>query len=187
VRFEPWKTIQLGTGVDLAKALKRARMRISPWARALLASRGFRTASAPTEIALLRVTARQLGFAKGARLSTIYRKLPKLGLALCPAEVGPQLRLQYPEQPPAEFTRIAMEPIRDDEGRLLAFGVDRGRDGLWLGAPHGSPEWWWRGDALGIVAVAPARPSRRPARARSRRTTKRARPPSSRRRGGRAR
>ncbi|HTR49465.1 MAG TPA: hypothetical protein VMJ10_02085 [Kofleriaceae bacterium] len=170
MKVEPWRTVALGTGVDLMKALKRARMRVSPWARKLLANRALRVARKPTELALARVTAKQLGFAKGARLGTIYRRLPRLGLALCPAEAGPQLRLQYPDQPRAEYLRIAMAPIRDDEGHALVFGVDHGPDGLWIGAPHGGADWWWRADELGVVAVAPPTPTRprrrRPARSR---------------------
>ena len=41
----------------------------------------------------------------------ILKKGQEMGLQLCPAEVGPQLRLQYDDQPRDESLFIAMKPI----------------------------------------------------------------------------
>ena len=76
----------------------------------------------------------QLGFPNGATLKEIYAKAKDLGLELCPAEVGPLLRLNYPDQPNGEYLRIAMETINDSDGRAssdaLHFWRARARRGL---------------------------------------------------------
>jgi hypothetical protein len=57
---------------------------------------------------------------------------------LCPAEVAPQLRLQYPDQPPGEFLRIAMAPIATNRGDV-GFVVGNGGLGLLLIGADGRP------------------------------------------------
>lgn len=44
---------------------------------------------------LVRFTVEQLGFPNGATTDEVYKRAEDLGLELCPAEVGPHLRLQY--------------------------------------------------------------------------------------------
>ena len=48
-----------------------------------------------------------------ARYDRICTCAIEIGLELCPVEVGPQLRLQYPIQPCSEQLTIATEAIRD--------------------------------------------------------------------------
>ena len=86
-----------------------------------------------------------LGFPNGATLRDIYAKAKTLGLDLCPAEVGPQLRLKYTDQPNGEYLRIAMEAISDRDGRPSLFGVfcDRGRQ--WLDDDYGNLDNEWNG------------------------------------------
>ena len=60
------------------------------------------------EYDLVRFTVEQLGFPDGATIDEIYAKAEELGLDLCPAEVGPQLRLQNTSK---EWMFIAMKQI----------------------------------------------------------------------------
>lgn len=53
----------------------------------------------------------ELGFESGARYDKICAQALKMGLELCPAEVGPALSLAYGDQPKDEWLRIAMEAI----------------------------------------------------------------------------
>ncbi len=46
-------------------------------------------------------------------LSDVYKRARHVGLGLCPAEVGPQLRLDYGNQPLGEALDIAMEPVAE--------------------------------------------------------------------------
>jgi hypothetical protein len=51
---------------------------------------------------------------------------------LCPAEVAPELRLQYPDQPIGEFLHIAMWPVVTANGDLVGLSVGNGGVGLLL-------------------------------------------------------
>jgi hypothetical protein len=64
----------------------------------------------------------------------------QLGLELCPAEVGPQLRLEYLNQPVGEFLHIAMRPVATYRGDLVDLTVANGGAGLILIGGDGSPE-----------------------------------------------
>ena len=131
--FNLWRTIKLGTGLvtadDFRRALKAAGHGIGVWANDILGQRAFTASTKETEVDLVVVSVAELGFPNGATRQEIYRKAQELGLILCPPEVGPQLRLQYPDQPLNERLLIGMEPITDSDGFPEVFGVERPGDG----------------------------------------------------------
>ncbi|MBU1345259.1 MAG: hypothetical protein KKD66_26915 [Proteobacteria bacterium] len=141
-----WKTIQLGTGLKTAdefrRVLKSGEFRISDWANDIMGKFGF-TVSSFAELDLAIVTVAELGFPKGATRKEIYKRARSFGLELCPSEVGPQLRLQYRDQPNGEWLFIAMEPIKDSGGVPYVFRVGRGGGGLWLRASDDYPGRVW--------------------------------------------
>ena len=59
---------------------------------------------------------------------------------MCPAEVGPQLRLQYLDQPLGEFLAIAMAPISNYAREPILFLVGNGGAGLLLASRTGAPD-----------------------------------------------
>ena len=67
----------------------------------------------------------------------------ELGFELCPNEIGPQLRLQYADQPKGEWLLIGMEPITVSDGHLLVFLVAHDGDGQWLHGLLGYPDYRW--------------------------------------------
>lgn len=121
--FKPWKAIGLGTHdqQSLLEALV-AGYEIYEWDRVTVAK--IPLDSKPRQVTLTRVTVRELGFPDGASRRKVYARARQRGLKLCPAEVGPQLRLQYPDQPDGECLHIAMKPIKDDERVPGAFVVE---------------------------------------------------------------
>jgi hypothetical protein len=74
----------------------------------------------------------------GARLRGTYRRALELTVELCPNEVGPQLRLQYKNQPKDEWLFIAMGPIATLGGYLGVFYVVH--DGFCLRGGDADPD-----------------------------------------------
>ena len=65
-----------------------------------------------TQVTLVNISVADLGFKGGASYPDIYKRAQELGLQLAPAEVGPQLRLQYLEPSYAEVDMyIGISPI----------------------------------------------------------------------------
>jgi len=78
------------------------------------------------------VSAAELGFQTDtARLADIYTRARQLGFGLAAAEVAPQLRLQFLDQPMGEFL-IGMEPIKTWTGEPVILTVANGGAGLVL-------------------------------------------------------
>ena len=73
-------------------------------------------------------------------LAAIYARAQLLGFGLAAAEVGPQLRLQYLDQPIGEFLTIGMEPIRTWNGERAIITVANGGAGLILISQDGNAD-----------------------------------------------
>lgn len=148
--FKVWKTIKLGTGFrnadDFRKALESGGYRIGDWANDILGKPAFKVAAEKIEVDLVKVTVAELGFKDGARRDQIYERAKEIGLELCPDEVGPQLRLQYRDQPNNEWILVGMESILDSGGGLEVFYVRRGGSGLWLFGSWGDSGRFWDAD-----------------------------------------
>ena len=113
----------------------------------MLRNPAFLLAKQKTEVHLMRVTASELGFKKGAYRKDIYERAYSFGLTLCPLEIGPQLRLQYKDQPRLESLQIGMKPQTDATGHESEFRVVHGGDDfLWLVGDHKHPEDFWEAD-----------------------------------------
>jgi len=141
---EIFKIIEIGTHKDvksLRKALEESGARIGNWGGDILNKTKLSKSKQSLDLVVLSV--KELGFPQGAELKDIYEAAGNQGLDLCPAEVGPQLRLQYLDQPSGEWLIIAMEPISDSDGDLSLFFVGLSDDGRWLGACCGSPDYHW--------------------------------------------
>jgi predicted peroxiredoxin len=97
------------------------------------------------KIDLVLFSVEQLGFPKGATLQQIYDKAKEFGLELCPPQVGPELRLNYKDQPMDEYLVIAMNSIDDRDGYPKLFYVNHYSDGEWLDSYRGDLGFEWRG------------------------------------------
>jgi hypothetical protein len=114
------------------------RCRLGDGAGEIIGRPAFHLSRIKQQIDLVVVSLVELGFAADANvaLEDIYDRAELLNYSLCPAEVGPQLRLQYLDQPAGEFLHVAMEPIAtfagdptdltvgNDSARLLLLGGD---------------------------------------------------------------
>lgn len=153
--FKTFRTLKLGTGIKDAdgfrKALKKADCNIGDWGNNILGKPAFKVAEAETEVELVVVSNAELGFENGATVKETYARAKELGLELCPNEVGPQLRLQYKDQPKGGWLLIAMEPITDSGGDLYVFYVERYGDGKqWLRGSFGHPDYRWHASSCWV-------------------------------------
>src|SRR3989338_581570 len=151
-----FKTINLGTGLktadDFRKSLLDSGNKVSSEANGILGNPAFTVAVEKIKIDLAIKSVDELGFKDGAIRQQIYGRANELGLDLCPAEVGPQLRLQYKDQPEEEQLIVAMNPIAGSGGALFLFYVERCASGLWLGGFCGDPGRIWHADYRFVFA-----------------------------------
>jgi hypothetical protein len=133
-----WRTVTIGArkGVNAYRAaLAAAAVKTGDAADEILGRPRFPYAPEPREVRLTVRSGRELGVTTAEPLASLYARARRQGLELCPAEVGPQLRLAYRDQPPGETLHIAMEPVATWDGaptilalanfgRLLLIGSD---------------------------------------------------------------
>ena len=96
------------------------------------------------ELDIVIISGADLGFSRAAPRQDIYSRGLELGLALCPAEAGPALRLARPPEPRGigPLILIAMEPLRQEwfsggrvvESEMRIFGIDADRSLLPISA-----------------------------------------------------
>ncbi|WP_441260833.1 hypothetical protein AB7008_43075 [Bradyrhizobium sp. 521_C7_N1_3] len=139
-----WKKITIGTFANffaLSNAMDAAGCGIGNSAGEILARPTFTLSVTKTNVELFAVSAAELGFQTDtASLTDIYARAKQLGFGLAAAEVGPQLRLQYFDQPMGEFLIIGMEPIRTWKGAPVILNVANGGAGLILIGQDGSAD-----------------------------------------------
>lgn len=144
--FLLWKTIQIG-GVsksELQKRLKKEGFYVSDYAKDIMGKDAFGTLSEKEEVSLVRASVAELGFKNFATYDEIVSRATELGLGLCPAEVGPHLRLQETDQAYGDFYWVATKPIVGSDGYARVFYMDRGSFGpRWLGASYVSSDYRW--------------------------------------------
>lgn len=127
---------------DLIKEIK-AKFKVSDYAESMLKNADFTVSQEKENLTLIRLKVQDLGFSSGATTKEIFEKAEELGLELCPAETGPQLRKQYLNQPLNEWLRIAMKPIPGSDGDPSVFILGRYGGGLWLSFDWTGPDNRW--------------------------------------------
>jgi hypothetical protein len=139
-----WKTITVGTFADLFalnSALDAVGCSIGNSAGEILTRPTFTLSATKTSVKLFAVSAAELAFQTDtASLADIYARAKQLGFGLAAAEIGPQLRLQYFDQPIGEFLIIGMEPLRTWKGEPVILTVANGGAGLILIGQDGSAD-----------------------------------------------
>jgi hypothetical protein len=139
-----WKTITIGTfanSLALRNALDRKGCGVGGQAAEILARPTFTVSSRKTNVELVAVSPAQLGFTSDiVTLADVYARAQQLGLELAAAEVGPQLRIQYFDQPIGEFLIIGMDPIKTWSGEPIILNVANGGAGLILIGQDGRAE-----------------------------------------------
>ena len=163
MKFKTWKTIKLGTGLktpaDFRRALKSSGCEVGRWgADAILDSPAFVVSLTEIQVKLVIISVAELGLhgekeswndRKLISFEEIYSCAQELNLGICSIEVGPQLRLQYLEQPVLadEWINIGMKPIKvkphstteTSENLIFTLSHHDKKGKLGLAAGDGSP------------------------------------------------
>ncbi|MDD5437804.1 MAG: hypothetical protein PHC70_01525 [Patescibacteria group bacterium] len=142
-------SVEIGgrTEEQLEADLEKSKINVSEYARHMMKQKEFTTENKPEQADLVRLKVRDIfSNLESHTTDEIYKKAEELGLELCPAEVGPRLRLDYKDQPLGEWFYIAMKQINDPDGGPGVFRLARSTDGLWLGDLWASPRSAWGPD-----------------------------------------
>ena len=113
---------------ELLKRLEDGDFYVSDWARDVMSKPAFTTLPEITEIELGWITVRDLGFTEEPTTEELFARIRELD-ALCPAEVGPHLRLADANQPKGTGFWVAMEQITGSAGDPGVFDLERSADG----------------------------------------------------------
>jgi hypothetical protein len=133
-------SVEIGgkTKEQLESELKDKDLYINSRTREFLNSNDFQTSSIPEQVDLIRLDVEDLGLPAESKTEEIYAKAQELGLELCPAEVGPQLRIAYTG---TDEIYIAIEQ-RDYVFRLRAELGDKLR--LDVNDASNLPRWYYK-------------------------------------------
>lgn len=139
------ETVEIGgkSSQQLEAELKQKSINISSYTEDMLHSPDFTTLKDPQDIDMIRLKVQDLGLPGNPTTDQICARAKELGLELCPAEVGPHLRLKDTDQTMGDWYWIGMKQIADRGGRLHVFRLARDVDGLWLDDWCALPGGWW--------------------------------------------
>ena len=144
IELRIWKSIMLGInkGVDAYReALAAERVRIGDSADEILGRPAFFYARTPKQVELVVLSSAELGLeADAVSHAEVYRRAKQMGVELCPAEVGPQLRSAYRNHPLGEALDIAMEPVSTYAGEPTILALVNFGTGLALIGADGASE-----------------------------------------------
>ena len=120
---------------------------VSERVESILTDRDFVPTMKESGIDLVKLTVLQLGFRYGLHgisdVRVMYERIESLGLKLCSPDVGPEIRIQYKNQPERDGFCIGMKPIWTRKGStrsskseachgmVFCIGHDS-QNGMWL-------------------------------------------------------
>ena len=137
IPFKIWKTIKIivyQNADQCLEALKAAGCNVGDWARDLIKNKLDFTKSVEEKVESVKLSVAQLGFVEGATLRQILEKALQMGLLKCQPTDGPNLRVQYLDQPMGEVVWLGMDPITGSDGHPGIVYLRRSDSGLWLSA-----------------------------------------------------
>lgn len=154
IRFDS-VTIGGKTKERLEEEMKRENIKISPNAEKMLRNKDFKTSPNTQDINLVRLQVDDLGLNDYySRMTKLFERVRELGLELCPAEAGPNYRLQYKDQLMDEWFYIGMKPITGGVyGASAVFLLGQDAYGLWLRDDWAGPAIKWYHDVQFIFSL----------------------------------
>lgn len=162
-------SVRIG-GMDkrgLLQALRERNVQLNQAAEALFEDRRFTPLSRTRVIEIAALSVADLGFADGATYDQLIARALASGWGECPLELGPHLRLQFPDQaegsvgfpatkhraPPGSIA-VASAPLDDLDETPKGFYLRRIEGVLWLRGYWSHPGHVWRPEDVLVYARA---------------------------------
>ncbi len=140
---------------ELVKQLVRHDVSLNPYAEQLLSDPNFPTSTQSVECRTVQVRARDLGFPDGAFFSDITRAATTVGLEVCPLELAPHFRLQFPEEISEQRVTVTSNRLYESDEFPRGFYLQH-RDGQsWLRAYRASDDHLWDPDEWLVFGLTP--------------------------------
>lgn len=163
-KIKLWKTISIGNGLatpdDFKVAFRNARIISNESVDGFIAGKDFKVEENKKELKLALVKVFDLGFSDTVTADECIVKAKEIGLEVCSPEVGPQLRLQYLDQPAGEWILIGMQPVVGEKFKSV-FSLEHTDEksaittkGLLIDLYNGGPRCEWGYDTS-IVFILP--------------------------------
>lgn len=136
------RELRLGNGLvsadDFRTALKHAGMKTSIRANDILDNPSLiaQIQKDERDVELVIATPHELGCPSPPTLEEARIHAMRFSLTRCTPEIGPQLRLQYPNQPRGEWLVVVMMPVTRMDGYIHLYQVAHHADGLFLCATN---------------------------------------------------
>lgn len=150
----------------LLSRLEAAAVRLNDLAHVLFADPRFTSLPAQSRVETVELTVADLGLPRGGTYAAILQQAFARGLAACPLELGPHLRLQYldqPESPPAVRAprnrappgslTVVSQAVAADEDAPQGFYLRRISGSLWLRGYRSCPGHLWSPEDRLLLSV----------------------------------
>lgn len=147
------------TKSQLIQKLQQHSIMMNEYAEKLFYNDNFTTSDFTCSVKTVELTVGDLGFPEGTTMPQIIERARKVGLNLCPLELGPHMRLQYLDQPegylgkpsfqhqaPYGSITIVSERLTQDDDFLEGFYLRRIDGVLWVRGYHASYDHVWNPD-----------------------------------------
>ncbi len=129
---------------QLQRELSENKINISSYAEYMMRTGLSLTAGQSQNLDIVRLKVGDLGLPDDyPTTDKIFKRAKELGLELCPADLGPNYRLQYKDQPMDDWFYVGMKPIADSDGDPYVFLLSRSVGGLWLSYRWAVPDDEW--------------------------------------------
>lgn len=118
VSFPVWMTAEIGglCAENLITTMESNGISIGHWAKDILGKPAFTTLPEKRTLKLARCKLRDLGFTQQPTTTELQERIKVFGGSLCPAELGPHLRLQFKDQEKGGMCWLLMQQIADSVG-----------------------------------------------------------------------
>lgn len=129
---------------ELLSSLHERGIQLNRYAQILFDDPVFVTSETSRWVCPTEVSVAGLGLAAGATSAEIFAEAARIGLALCPLELAPRLRLELLDQTEGPYLTVASQKTRDDDEEYPNGFYLRRTDGiLWLRGYRATADFIW--------------------------------------------